>query len=254
MTKDLIKKEQGAVDSPKTIGERINAIMHDMSAIGKDRKNAMQGYAYRGIEDYLNAIKPLLTTHGVYTTIDDVEGLTYETYSNSKGSRFNHVKGKVVISLRCSDHESVQITRVPAEAVDTSDKATPKLLSMAYKYFLSYTFSVPTEDMADAEKEHPVIPPDAEVDFDSIPDNSLGEESEAPELLIEVKQKFSDIAITKGKTAKFVEEALLKEMRKKGITKGVEQMNEAQSQTALRILNRWLDLAVKEANKEESNA
>ena len=52
------------------------------------------------------------------------------------------------------DGSSVIVGPVPAEGIDSSDKATNKALSAALKYMLIQTFSIPTEDMTDSDSEH----------------------------------------------------------------------------------------------------
>lgn len=39
----------------------ISAAMADISAIGKDKYNQQQGFKFRGIDDVMNALKPILT-------------------------------------------------------------------------------------------------------------------------------------------------------------------------------------------------
>src|SRR5690606_11320769 len=49
----------------------------------------------------------------------------------------------------------VTIGPIPAEGLDSGDKATNKALSAALKYALIQTFSIPTEDMAEGDAESP---------------------------------------------------------------------------------------------------
>jgi hypothetical protein len=55
------------------------------------------------------------------------------------------------------DGSKVTVGPIPAEGLDSGDKATNKALSAALKYALIQTFSVPTEDMAEADLETPEI-------------------------------------------------------------------------------------------------
>ena len=50
----------------KQIFELIPKIMREVGAIGKDRKNQMQGYNFRGIDDVYNAINGPLSANGVF--------------------------------------------------------------------------------------------------------------------------------------------------------------------------------------------
>ena len=42
----------------KNIYETINAVMADVGAIGKEKRNQQQGFMYRGIDDVMNALNP----------------------------------------------------------------------------------------------------------------------------------------------------------------------------------------------------
>jgi hypothetical protein len=55
------------------------------------------------------------------------------------------------------DGSKVTVGPIPAEGLDSGDKATNKALSAALKYALIQTFSVPTEDMAEADLDSPEI-------------------------------------------------------------------------------------------------
>ena len=45
----------------------ISAAMADISAIGKDKYNQQQGFKFRGIDDVMNALKPILTKNKIFT-------------------------------------------------------------------------------------------------------------------------------------------------------------------------------------------
>ena len=51
----------------------IPAIMAEIPAIYKDRKNDQQEYSFRGIDDVYNAINPLLSKHGVFMKAEVLE-------------------------------------------------------------------------------------------------------------------------------------------------------------------------------------
>ena len=55
------------------------------------------------------------------------------------------------------DGSKVTVGPIPAEGLDSGDKATNKALSAALKYALIQTFSIPTEDMAEADLDSPEI-------------------------------------------------------------------------------------------------
>ena len=55
------------------IHEKISAIMSEIGAIGKDQTNKSQGFKYRGIDDVMNALQPLLVKHGVFVVPEVTE-------------------------------------------------------------------------------------------------------------------------------------------------------------------------------------
>ncbi len=44
----------------------IPAIMDEIGHIGKDIKNQQQGFMFRGIDQVMNTMKPLMAKHGVF--------------------------------------------------------------------------------------------------------------------------------------------------------------------------------------------
>jgi len=68
-----------------------------------------------------------------------------------------HVSIMMEYDFYAEDGSKVTVGPVPAEGLDSGDKATNKALSAALKYALIQTFSIPTEDMAEADFESPEI-------------------------------------------------------------------------------------------------
>ena len=52
-------------ETPK-IYSKISAVMGEIGAIGKNGKNKIQGYQFRGIDAVYNALNPLLSKHGIF--------------------------------------------------------------------------------------------------------------------------------------------------------------------------------------------
>lgn len=66
------------------IYESIAAIMQEIPAIGKDKKNQQQNFNYRGIDDVMNALQPILSKHRVFV-VPEVLAQNREERKNSKG-------------------------------------------------------------------------------------------------------------------------------------------------------------------------
>jgi hypothetical protein len=142
------------------IYKKMSDVMKDVGAIGKDQKNTQQGFKFRGIDQFVNALYPALTKHGVFMS-PRATSFTHELKDVVRGSGKSGVDKHVSIMMEydfyAEDGSKVTIGPVPAEGLDSGDKATNKALSAALKYALIQTFSIPTEDMAEADFESPVI-------------------------------------------------------------------------------------------------
>ena len=134
--------------------------MKDIGAIGKDQKNAVQGFKFRGIDQFVNALHPALNKHNVFMTPRSTQFLQEVkdvTRSNGKAGVDKHVSIMMEYDFWAEDGSKITVGPVPAEGVDSGDKATNKALSAALKYALIQTFSIPTEDMAEADFDSPEL-------------------------------------------------------------------------------------------------
>ena len=57
----------------KNIYESIHAVMEEVGAIGKQKRNAQQGFLYRGIDDVMNALNPALINHRLFIVPEVLE-------------------------------------------------------------------------------------------------------------------------------------------------------------------------------------
>lgn len=118
------------------------------SGIGKKRENKQQGYAFRGIDEVLNALAPLLPKHGLVIvprmlTRECVERQT------AKGNPLFTVTVEAEFDFIATEDGSKHTARTFGEAMDTADKATNKAMSVAYKYAAFLTLCIPVEGMAE---------------------------------------------------------------------------------------------------------
>lgn len=142
------------------IYKKMSDVMKDVGAITKDQKNQAQGFKFRGIDQFVNALYPALTRHGVFMTpraTSFTQELKEVQRNNGKAGVDKHVAIQMEYDFYAEDGSKVTVGPVPAEGLDSGDKATNKALSAALKYALIQTFSIPTEDMAEADLETPVI-------------------------------------------------------------------------------------------------
>lgn len=138
--------------------EALTKIKEELARIGiaKDRENEMQRFMFRSIDALYNVLGPLFAKHGVLT-IPVVEERTQEVFETAKGSRMFHVVLRVRYYLQTQEdgEERDTVTAVVyGEALDTSDKATNKALTQAYKYMLIQVLCIPLEAQADSDEEY----------------------------------------------------------------------------------------------------
>lgn len=142
------------------IYKKMSEVMRDIGSVGKDQKNQAQGFKFRGIDQFVNSLYPALTKHGVFMAprcVSEQHELKEVTRSNGKAGVDKHVTILMEYDFFAEDGSKVTIGPIPAEGLDSGDKATNKALSAALKYALIQTFSVPTEDMAEADLDSPEI-------------------------------------------------------------------------------------------------
>lgn len=135
----------------KKIIESLSNIMTEIGAIGKSRKSMGVDFAYRGIDDVMNELHPLLSKNQVLTVPEVVEHHREERLT-SKGKTMIYSIMIVKIHFIAVDGSEVVAT-VVGEGMDTSDKASNKALAVAYKYACFQVLCIPTEDMAKADPD-----------------------------------------------------------------------------------------------------
>jgi hypothetical protein len=130
----------------------INAVQGELaqSGISKDRKNAQQGYSFRGIDDVYNALAPLLAKHGL-CVLPRILTRQCEERVTQKGGTLFYVTVEAEFDFVSSEDGSSHVVRTFGEAMDSGDKATNKAMSAAYKYAAFQAFAIPTEGDNDAD-------------------------------------------------------------------------------------------------------
>lgn len=154
------------------IYQAINSIMEDLEPISKDKRasygSGNGGYAYRGVDDVMNALQPLMKKHGLFVVPrvvhqereERIEEKAYNGQTKQSRTKFSILT--VEYTFYALDGTSVTAT-VVGEGMDSGDKASNKAMSVAYKYACFQVFSIPTEEMVD---------PDAEIHGNNYPVNA----------------------------------------------------------------------------------
>lgn len=138
----------------------INNVQGALAKVGisKDRKNQMQNYNFRGIDDIFNSIAPLLAEHKLCILPRLTSRETVERQSNKGGLLF-YTTVIVEFDFVSVDDGSKHTIIMAGEAMDSGDKSTNKAMSAAYKYAVMQAFSIPTDGDNDADAtSHEVKP------------------------------------------------------------------------------------------------
>jgi ERF superfamily protein len=120
-------------------------VLANLPAVGKDQVNSQQGFAFRGIDDVMNALNPVLSKHGVFF-VPAVEERIAETRMTRNNTTLWTVHLKIRYTFFAPDGSSVEAT-MWGEGTDVADKATSKAASMAMKYALFQVFAISNEEM-----------------------------------------------------------------------------------------------------------
>ena len=135
------------------IHTKIPAIMAEIGAISKGKKNAQQGFMYRGVDDVMNTLQPLLYKHGVFIVPEVIEHKREDRVS-SKGNNLIYSVCTIKYTFYADDGSSITAV-VVGEGMDSGDKATNKAMAIAFKYACFQVFCIPTEEMKDPDSETP---------------------------------------------------------------------------------------------------
>jgi len=144
-------KGETAVEAGPAIYAAMSAVMADLDAIGKDKKNEQQGFKYRGIDQVYNALHPILVKHNVFMTAQ-VIGKTREERTNAKGTVLAFTCLTMRYRFTTTDGSFVE-TEAEGEGMDSGDKSSNKAMAVAHKYALLQAFCIPTEDLVDPDAE-----------------------------------------------------------------------------------------------------
>lgn len=126
--------------------------------IAKDRKNQMQGYTFRGIDDVYNTLSPILANNGLCILPRMLSRQCVERVSQKGGNIF-YVTVEAEFDFVAAEDGSKHTIKTYGEAMDSADKATNKAMSAAYKYAAFQAFAIPTEGDNDADAHTPQVLP-----------------------------------------------------------------------------------------------
>ncbi|RKW22485.1 MAG: hypothetical protein D8B53_05780 [Corynebacterium sp.] len=162
-----IEKTPGT-ENAKGIAHKLALASKEIGAVGKWGQNQHQRYNFRGIEHVINAVHPVFSRLGIVIKVKVLDW-KYEVATTSKGA--GQIRVRLLVEYTFIDGESgdeLSVT-VPAEAFDTSDKATSKAISVALRTALTQVLYIPTAEV-DRDYSHITVDGVDHSEVDSKPD------------------------------------------------------------------------------------
>lgn len=132
-------------EQTKTVQQAWADVMADVQGLGKNqRTDSGNRFNFRGVDDVMNAVGPVLRKHGV-SVVPTAVTHAPEDVTTTKGSKMRNVT--VVVSYAIHGPAGDTMPGAAAgEAADSGDKATPKAMSVAYRTFLLQALCLPTDE------------------------------------------------------------------------------------------------------------
>lgn len=131
------------------IYQNIIKAMNEVNSISKDNYNTLQKFKFRGIDDVMNAMHPILSKNNIFVT-PEVESFEREERTSKNGGLIIYTIATIKFTFYAEDGSNI-VVKVIGEAMDSGDKGMNKAMSIAYKYALFQVFCIPTEDDPDKD-------------------------------------------------------------------------------------------------------
>ncbi len=136
---------------PRSVGEAISEVTRRIGAIEKTGRST-EGYHFRGIDQALAALHPILGDVGLCILPGAVEREQWETRATAKGGTLNVARLLVGYTFVGPDGSTLPAAAW-GEGADSGDKATQKAHSQSFKTLVFQTFTIPTEQSAEDEAD-----------------------------------------------------------------------------------------------------
>lgn len=134
------------------ITKSLCAISAEVGGLAKNKKNEKLGYTFRGVDDLMNALHPLLAKYGVLVIPEVISSSREERVTASGGSLLSTVL-TIKYHFTAVDGSEICAT-VIGEGMDSGDKASNKAMAVAFKYACFQVFCIPTQEIAKADPDN----------------------------------------------------------------------------------------------------
>jgi hypothetical protein len=142
-------------DPPPHILEALNAVMLDVTAIGKDGRNQQQNYPFRSYDGTINIVGPALRTHGVIPSFEVTEVTRREFRYSDSGSLMTETLVRLNYTFTSMvDGSTHTIRGVPGESADRGDKSATKAVTVAIRVAILQGLAIPLQTPDPDEQIH----------------------------------------------------------------------------------------------------
>lgn len=138
---------------PAVFAAMQNVQREMLAGIGKNGTNTQQKYKYRGVEDVVNAMAPVLVANDLMI-VPHCRSATSGEYITGGGTKMQRVFMHMDYKILCTKDGSEYTASIANEGSDMTDKASNKCLSFCYKYMLSQAFCIPFKDMGEDDGDN----------------------------------------------------------------------------------------------------
>lgn len=125
------------------VHQAMQAVMNDVTSLGKNQSNSHQGFKFRGIDDVMQIFGPSMRAHGLRCVPIDIEATQGEKQTRSSVAKTIDL----IVTYRWFGPDGSHFdSKVAAESFDSGDKATAKAMSVALRTLFLQAFCLPTNE------------------------------------------------------------------------------------------------------------
>ena len=127
----------------KPLLEALHAVMAEVGYVQKDGTNTQQKYRFASESAFIAALRPALVKHGLELLPVGCDLLESKAWEREAGKWSFRTIVRMRYLLGHTSGATLEVS-MPGEGVDTSDKATGKACTQAFKWLLRQMFVVET--------------------------------------------------------------------------------------------------------------
>jgi len=131
------------------IYQAIATAMSEIEPIAKNKRNKEQNFQYRGIDDIMNELSPILVKNKIFIYPEVIDVKRQERTTQKGGTLLYSV---LTIKYHFAYEDGSELCCVViGEGMDSGDKASNKAMAIAFKYACLQMFCIPTCDIDDPD-------------------------------------------------------------------------------------------------------